>query len=560
MIIQQLSNTAIRLHAEGVARRGSSWLRRGMGVLLFLLLTLTSCNDIDGPQSLPPAVGILPADSISRTSARLHGTVMANGTGSIEQLYFVYSALPDVTHAVKLNCYQEGTYEYYADMTGLTPGTDYYYQLCAGNSLSTVTSDIGMFSTLHNSKPHLADLAVLSQGPLSIICSYGITDDGGCPVTETGYYVRSQDGTTNKVPVTLPDNQDLGRILVHVDNLIPQHSYSLSAYAVNAEGETQTEAIPIITGDAIVLGGADQLAELLNDETMEYYAANGCHFNIAGTLNGNDIFALRSALDRFSAQGNGWDINLADASIVHGGRAYGYGRFTEDDVVGYGMFGGCPLRSVTLPDNAVKVEQNAFTDCHRLTSITLPSSASEITPSDNCPALSSISVSKANSSYSSVDGVLFNADVSMLVWFPLGKEGTYSLPKTLTSIGDYALRGCSVTSFLVPEGITDIGIGAFADSKVRDVSLPSTLRAVNAGTFQNCHQLSTVKLGSSTELISEYAFSGCPLSAIYLDAAIPPVCRTTAFSSYDATVYVPSASVAIYRAHSLWSKFRIRSL
>lgn len=528
-------------------------------VCFLLMCLLASCVSGEGPLSLPPDVFVLPADNISRTSARLRGTIVTNGTGIVDNQYFVYgtsaedASMVKVPDAITLHDANDASL-WYANLSDLTPNTDYWYRFYAGNKHSLVYSELGNFKTLPNSKPELTQLALLSQGPLSAICSYYIADDGGCGVTQTGCYLRLQNG--EKLRFT-DEVTSIGRHQIVMKSLQPNTSYSLSSYAINDEGETETEALSLTTGDAIVLKEPGQLPTLLDSETKSYYASQGNRLGIVGDMNGDDIYVLREMIGNATSSKDLWSMNLADANIVSGGKAYGYGRFTDDNVVGYGMFGECAVSSIVLPDNVKRIEQNAFLNCRALDSIVLSASVSEVTPSDGCSLLKSISVSKANSHFKSVDGVLFNADASALVWFPLGKSGNYILPATVTKVGDYAFRGCSVSSFSLPEGITSIGQGAFAESKIADVSLPSTLRAIPTAAFQNCSNLSVVRIGSGVEIISDYAFDGCPLTSIYLDAVIPPVCYAKTFTSFDATVYVPSTSVAVYRNHKVWSKFKI---
>lgn len=531
--------------------------------LCILQILCISCAGDDGPQSLPPDVCVFPADSIMRTSARLHGSIVPKGDGTVLQQYFMYGTSADETAMTKVgDTFMQhdaaNVHLWHADITGLTPATDYYYRLYAGNEHSGVVSDAGHFTTMPNSKPSLTALTILSRGPLSVICSYSIPDDGGSTVTETGCKLRTSDGTITHHPSPATQYPSPPLHQIRIGSLRPKSAYTLTAYAVNAEGESETDAVTFTTDDAIVLAEPGLLPTVLDSATVSYLAQQGHLLSIAGDIHGDDVYALHDVLLESHNPDEAWDINLADATIITGGRSYGYGRFTEANTVSYGMFGGCAIRSVVLPDNAVKIENNAFVDCDRLTDIVISASAVDVTPSDGCYALKNISVSKANNHYASADGVLYNVDVSSVVWFPLGKTGTYTLPPSVTSVGDYAFRGCSIASFSIPEGITHIGQGAFADSKVQDVTLPSTLRTVPTATFQNCRSLTTVHLGAGVELLSDYAFDGCPLADIYLDATIPPVCRTTSFSSYDATLYVPASTIDVYKNHKIWSKFQIK--
>ena len=144
----------------------------------------------------------------------------------------------------------------------------------------------------------------------------------------------------------------------------------------------------------------------------------------------------------------------------------------------------------------------------------------------------------------------------------MGKKGSYSLPSTITAIGNYAFKGCNIETFNLPDGLTEIGQGAFMDSKVKEVNLPENLKIVPPSTFQGCTQLNIVKLGSKTELISDYAFDLCPLTDIYITAPYPPVCRGNAFTTRGNSflntckVHVPTGKVAYYKSSNGWKQFK----
>lgn len=518
-----------------------------------VLLLLSSCINDDGPQNLSPEVKVLQADDITRTTATIRGTVTTRGTSHPEQVYFTFSREGDASVS-KVEA--TGSEQCFATLTNLTPGRNYTYRLNVSNRRSTISSEEGIFTTIPYQEPSLSDVAILSQGPLSIICGYNITDNGGTNIIESGCYLSSADGTTLRLLAdnSLANTDGTRQLSIH--SLTPFTQYTLSAFAVNDGGETVSNPLTFSTGNAIMLGEAGGLSQLFDEETRAFFSTNNKTINLTGNLNGDDIFTLRNIIGNCTTTTEGWTINLVDANIVSGGRSYAYSRFTEDDIVGYGMFADCAVESVVLPDNTKRIEQNALMNCTLLESITIPAAVTTVTPSDGCPALKSIQATKANSHYAAIDGVLFNHDATSLVWFPLGKSGDYTLPPTLSTIGAYAFRGCAITSFSIPEGISEIGQGAFCNSMIEKVTFPSTIRTIPTGAFQNCSCLTTVHLGSGTELISDYTFDGCPLSVITIDATIPPVCRTTSFSNYDATLSVPASAVNLYRNHKTWGKFK----
>jgi len=76
--------------------------------------------------------------------------------------------------------------------------------------------------------------------------------------------------------------------------------------------------------------------------------------------------------------------------------------------------------------------------------------------------LTSIIVDASNTVYSSQDGVLYNKDRTVLIEYPYGKSGGFTIPDSVTSIGDYAFFNCSgLTSVTIPDSVTSIGSYAF---------------------------------------------------------------------------------------------------
>ncbi len=524
-----------------------------------------SCSS-DKPDNLEPRLQTLPAANIGRTEATLQGKCLVTAGTEMPQLWFSYGTDNSMTQKSKQLDATDGNVQLV--LMGLTPGTTYYYMLQGGNGTAVLSGEPQSFATMPNERPTVGSVEVLSSSPMSVIVGYSIVSDGGDPVTVSGCYLSRQDGgdkgdggDKEKKYVQTGGAEADGTLRLLIDGLQQNMTYTIKPYATNRNGESTGEATAFTTSTATVVGEAGQLTALVGDSKYSYST-----ISIAGPLNGDDLRTLRDMAGRDdednATQGRLTDIDMSGVHIVAGGGVYAASRYTEDGVVGTGMFASCSkLERVKLPQDAVSIEKDAFKDCVSLRSIAVPASVGKIVPSAGCTSLEEVGVSAANTHYSSSDGVLMSGDGKSILWFPMGKKGEFTLPATVTEVGEYAFRDCSIEKFVFADGLNKIGQCAFYNSKVREVVLPSTLLQVPTGTFQKCSELTTVHMGENTELIGEYAFDGCPLTDIYISAPMPPVCypKTFATSGSDfmktCRVHVPKGRKAYYRANSTWGKF-----
>lgn len=539
-------------------------------IYLGMMLAFLSACSSEKPTHLEPHLATLPASDITRNEAILHGSVSLEGETTMPVLSFRYGeteemALTSNPINTPDHADQSSSSEVELSMVGLKAGTTYYYMLQGSNGRVTLSSNPMSFTTQPNDKPSLTAPQVLSYGPCSIIVGFDITANGGEEITETGCYYAKEGNHDNTQQKTTIENYQgaIGQQQIRLNDLQFNTTYRIWTYAKNRVGETKSESITFKTTDAVKVQEAGKLSELMGNHLYEY-----AQLTIAGYLNGDDLACLRTMAGRDinneTTTGKLADINMADAHIVAGGSDFGpYHRHTENQVIGQGLFAHCShLKHIILPSDVIKIEKDAFTDCTSLKEIEIPASVNQLLPSSGCTALETIQVSKANTQYSSLDGVLFNGKGTEIIWFPMGKQGDYTLPSTLTSIGDYAFKECSITRFNFPESMTEIGQGALMNSKVEEVSLPAHLKQIPTGTFQGCTRLKVVRLGKKTELISDYVFDGCPLTDLYVESPYPPVCNENAFTTKGTNflttciLHVPAGKKGLYQSNRIWGKFK----
>lgn len=519
-----------------------------------------SCSSGDAPDNIEPRLAAGTATDITRTEATLTGRVTLQGNTQMPVLKFMYGTTETMSQSTEALTATDNSVS--ARLTGLTAGTHYYYCLTGSNGRATLQSTTLDFTTEPNDKPTVGTLTTLSQGPVSVIVGYTVTDDGGETLTETGCYITEAGQTEPTKITTDPTDATDGTYSVRVSGLKQNTSYTLQAFATNRSGESLGGTLQHTTADAVSLTTAGELSFLMGDALYDCTT-----LSFEGPMNGSDFRCLRQMVgidtDGTATSGQLSEVNLADVKICDGGESYDGERFTTENTVSTGLFAGCTqLTSLVLPDETTTIEQDALSDCTSLTTLLIPASTEAVSPSSGCTALESINVSAANKNFTSIDGVLFDSGATALLWFPLGKTGSYTLPSTVTEIGARAFKGCCITTLTLPDNITEMGMAAFYGSKVEEVFLPDALKTVPTSTFQECSNLKTVHIGSGAQLMADYLFDGCPLTDLYVKAQTPPVCNADAFTNNaediftTCTLHVPAGRKTIYRSHSIWGQFK----
>jgi len=161
-----------------------------------------------------------------------------------------------------------------------------------------------------------------------------------------------------------------------------------------------------------------------------------------------------------------------------------------------------------------------------------------------CLPLASVSVEDGNDTYCVVDGVLYNKDMTTLVFATEEVATEFEVPDTVESIDNFAFSGCSsLETIAVEEGnavyhskdnciintskkeliagcqnsiipedgsVTVIGNGAFDHcSTLVSIEIPSTIVRIGRLAFQWCTALTDIKIPSSVTRIEAHSFNGC---------------------------------------------------
>ena len=118
------------------------------------------------------------------------------------------------------------------------------------------------------------------------------------------------------------------------------------------------------------------------------------------------------------------------------------------------------LTSITIPNSVRRIRLEAFRGCRALTSVTTDSKIPDRLAFPS--SWSYINVNVNNPNYCSKSGVLFDKNQTKLIQYPMGKQGAYVIPNSVTSIENFAFYCChKLTSITIPNSVTSIGNDAF---------------------------------------------------------------------------------------------------
>jgi hypothetical protein len=136
--------------------------------------------------------------------------------------------------------------------------------------------------------------------------------------------------------------------------------------------------------------------------------------------------------------------------------------------IGAQAFSHLSISTINLPLSLKRIGDDAFNGCDKLKSIFIPESVEYIEDKQDaigwCTGMETIDVDPNNQYYSSIDGVLYNKDVTKLMRCPSCNPNVewFEIPQTVTTISSCAFHTVNyLTRLTIPSGLTSIGTGAF---------------------------------------------------------------------------------------------------
>jgi hypothetical protein len=194
----------------------------------------------------------------------------------------------------------------------------------------------------------------------------------------------------------------------------------------------------------------------------------------------------------------------------------------------------------TVPIGVLHISDFAFVNCVDLSDLSIPASVSSVPAGvfSGCGRLTNITVDVQNDAYSSIGGVLFNKDRTVLIQYPAGREGAYTIPNGVLHIEDYAFLLCEgLTAVNIPAGVITIGDMAFTECvSLSRIIIPAGVTSIGDYAFSRCERLVAVSIPVGVISIGGGAFSGClSLASVIIPAGISLIGTLTFYDCWNLT-------------------------
>ena len=199
--------------------------------------------------------------------------------------------------------------------------------------------------------------------------------------------------------------------------------------------------------------------------------------------------------------------------------------------IGNGAFSDCSsLASITIPESVTSIGNFAFCGCIRLTDITIPKSVTSIGINvfGDCTVLTEVLLENGSTLTSGQLGV--DASKIATYWNEDNLTWTLTADGTMTISGTGAMKEDSNTYYspaydnknikkvVIEDGVTSIGEYAFSGCSMTSITIPDSVKSIGDSAFEWCTGLTSIEIPEGVTSIGEFVFFSCyKLTEVFLE-------------------------------------------
>lgn len=182
--------------------------------------------------------------------------------------------------------------------------------------------------------------------------------------------------------------------------------------------------------------------------TISGYTGNDSSVKIPDSIGGKSVESIGNSVTKIGKAAFSGCSSLAKISIPEG-----VTRIENS------TFASTGLETIEFPNSLKSIGDEAFGTLYNIKNVTFSAGLESVSPTAfaDCSDLKSYDVVDENPNLTTVDGVLFSKDKTVLMAYPFGKtDKSYTVPEGTKSIVDYAILNSSLESVTLPESIESL--------------------------------------------------------------------------------------------------------
>lgn len=201
-------------------------------------------------------------------------------------------------------------------------------------------------------------------------------------------------------------------------------------------------------------------------------------------------------------------------------------EFGWTSVIPESAFQSCAeLTKVTIPDGVEKIGKYVFAGT-KLSKLRMPESVTTIEGSmfNSFKEANSYLVTTGPIGSGSDYEYGWTTQIPDNAFNDCSKIASITLPDTITRIGVCAFADTAIQSIRIPSGVTNIESGTFSGCKsLKNVILPSGLKTIGASAFDNCISLTSFTIPYGVTSIGTYCFISCRMTEVTIPGTVTSI-------------------------------------